>query len=131
MVKGIVDDVLDRRLILIVRLDHLRPVAAAEDVILPSVPLVEGTGVAAVQIPHPLVEVRQRGLDEQVVVVPHQAIGPNEPLVADTGLCEQRQEVRVLASVCVEILATDTAIHQVVDGAGELNAWRARHGINL
>jgi hypothetical protein len=58
VVKGIVDDVLDRRLVLIVRLDHLRPVAAAEDVIFPSVAFVEGAGVAAVQVPHPIGEVR-------------------------------------------------------------------------
>ena len=82
MVKGIVDDVLDRRLVLIVRLDHLRPVAAAEDVVLPSVPFVECTGVTAVQVSHSLVEVWQRGLDEQVVVVPHQAAHVSAPAVA-------------------------------------------------
>ena len=64
-------------------------------------------------------------------MVPHQAIGPNQPLVTDTGLCKQRQKVSVLASVGVEILSAHTAIHQVVDGAGKLNAWRARHVINL
>jgi hypothetical protein len=48
VVERIVHDVLDRRLVLLVRLDHLRPVAAAEDVILPFVALVEGAGVAAV-----------------------------------------------------------------------------------
>jgi len=82
VVKGIVDDVFDRGLVLVVRLDHLRPVAAAEDVILPLVALVEGPGVATVQVPHSLVEVRQRGLDEQVVVVPHQAAHVSAPAVA-------------------------------------------------
>jgi hypothetical protein len=52
VVEGIVDDVVDRRLVLLVRLDHLRPVAAAEDVVLPPVTFVEGAGIAAVQIPH-------------------------------------------------------------------------------
>jgi hypothetical protein len=37
----------------------------------------------------------------------------------------------VLASVGVERLTAHTAIHQMVDGAGELNTRRARHGINL
>ena len=82
MVQGIVDDVFDRGLVLLVGLDHLRPVAAAEDVILPLVALVEGPGVAAVQVPHSLVEVRLRGLDEQVVVVPHQAAHVSAPAVA-------------------------------------------------
>jgi hypothetical protein len=82
VVKGIVDDVLERGLVLLVRLDHLRPVAATEEVILPSVALVEGPGVATVQVPHSLVEVRQRGLDQQVVVVTHQAPHVNAPAVA-------------------------------------------------
>jgi hypothetical protein len=82
VVKGIVDDVLDRRLVLLVRLDHLRPVAATEDVILPLVALVEGPGVATVEVPHSLVEVREWGLDEQVVVVPHQAAHVGAPAVA-------------------------------------------------
>jgi hypothetical protein len=82
VVKGIVDDVFDRGLVLLVRLDHLRPVAAAEDVILPLVALVEGPGVATVQVTHSLVEVRQRGLDEQVVVIAHQAAHVGAPGVA-------------------------------------------------
>jgi hypothetical protein len=82
VVQGVVDDVFDRGLVLLVGLDHLRPVAAAEDVILPLVALVEGPGVATVQVPHSLVEVRLRGLDEQVVVVSHQAAHVGAPAVA-------------------------------------------------
>jgi hypothetical protein len=82
VVKGIVDDVFDRGLVLLVRLDHLRPVAATEEVVLPSVAFVEGPGVAAVQIPHSLVEVRHRGLDEQVVVISHEAANVGAPAVA-------------------------------------------------
>jgi len=82
VVEGVVDDVLDRGFVLLVRLDHLGPVAAAEDVILPLVAFVEGAGIAAVQVPHPVGEVRQRGLDEEVVVVPHQAAHVRAPAVA-------------------------------------------------
>ena len=81
MVEGIVDDVVDRGLVLLVRLDHFRPVAAAEDVILPLVAFVEGAGIAAVQVPHPLREVRQWGLDEKVVVVAHEAPHVSAPAV--------------------------------------------------
>ena len=92
MVKWIVDDVFDRGRVLLVRLDHLRPVAAAEDVILPLVALVEGPGVATVQVPHSLVEVRQRGLDEQVVVVPHQAAHVSAPAVAPLDPAQDVEE---------------------------------------
>src|SRR6266550_236058 len=105
--------------------------AAEEGVTLVAVSPVEPLRVAAVEPLHPDRKCRLRRRDEQVVVVPHQAIGSNEPLVPDTGLCKQRKEVPVLASVGVELLPAHPAIHQVVDGTGELNAWRARHHVNL
>ncbi len=64
-------------------------------------------------------------------MVQHQAISADEPLVSFAGFCEQSKEVSVLARIGVEILTAHTAIHQVVASPGELNAWRARHGINL
>jgi hypothetical protein len=82
MVERIVHDVVDGRLVLLVRLDQFRPVAAAEDVILPLVALVEGAGVAAVQVPHPLGQIRQGRLDEEVVVVAHEAPHVSAPPVA-------------------------------------------------
>jgi hypothetical protein len=59
VVEGVIHDVVDRGLVLILRLDHFRPVAAAEDVVLPLVAFVEGAGIGAVQIPHPIGEVWQ------------------------------------------------------------------------
>jgi hypothetical protein len=81
VVERIVDDVVDRRRVLLVRFDHLRPVPAAEDVILPVVALVEGARVASVEVAHPVCEVRYRGLDEEVVVVAHQAAHVSPPAV--------------------------------------------------
>jgi hypothetical protein len=81
VVERVVDDVVDRRRVLLVRLDHLRPVTASEDVILPLVALVEGACVASVEVAHPLGEVRHGGLDEEVVVVAHQAAHVSPPAV--------------------------------------------------
>jgi hypothetical protein len=82
VVEGVIHDVVDRGLVLILRLDHFRPVAAAEDVVLPLVALVEGAGIGTVQIPHPIGEVWQWGLDQEVVVVSHQTAHVSEPAVA-------------------------------------------------
>jgi hypothetical protein len=82
VVEGVIQDVVDRGLVLILRLDHFRPVAAAEDVVLPLVAFVEGAGIGAVQIPHPIGEVWQWGLDQEVVVVSHQTAHVSEPAVA-------------------------------------------------
>ena len=105
--------------------------AAEEGMAFVPVPPVEPLCVAAVEPLHADRESRLRRRDEEVVVVPHEAIGPDQPLVPGAGFCEQRKEVRVLASIRVEILPAHAAIHQVVDGAGELKTSRARHGINL
>jgi hypothetical protein len=118
VVKGVVDDVLDRRFVLLVRLDHLRPVAAAEDVVLPSVPFVECTGVTAVQVTHSLVEVRQRGLDEQVVVVPHQAAHVSAPAVAAFDPAQDVEEDDPVSIVHHDRRVVVAADPDVVVGAG-------------
>jgi hypothetical protein len=56
------------------------------------VAFVEGTGVAAVQVTHPIGEVRQRGLDEQVVVVTHQAAHVSAPAVAPLDSAQDVEE---------------------------------------
>jgi hypothetical protein len=90
----------------------------AEDVILPFVPLVEGAGVAAVQVPHPVGEVRQRSLDEEVVVVPHQAAHVSAPAVAPFDPAQNVEEddpVSVVPHDRRVVVATDP---DVVVGAG-------------
>ena len=125
--KGIVDDVLDRRLVLIVRLDHLRPVAAAEDVILPSVAFVEGPRVAAVQVPHPVRKVRQRGLDEQVVVVTHQAAHVSAPAVAPLDPAQDVEEDDPVAIVQHDRRVVVPADPDVVVRAGfEVTEWASQ-----
>jgi len=92
VVERIVHDVVDRRLVLLVRLDHFRPVAAAEDVVLPLVAFVEGAGVAPVQVPHPIGKVRQGRLDEEVIVVAHEAPHVSAPAVAPLDPPEDVEE---------------------------------------
>jgi hypothetical protein len=118
VVKGIVDDVFDRSLVLLVRLDHLRPVAAAEDVILPLVTLVEGAGVAAVQVAHPVGEVRERGLDEEVVVVPHEAAHVGAPAVAPFDPAQDVEEEDPVSIVQHDRRVVVAADPDVVIGAG-------------
>jgi hypothetical protein len=92
MVEGIVEDVLDRVRVLLLRLDQLRPEAAAEDMIAAPVALVEGSGVGAVQVPHAVGEVRRRRLDDQVVVVSQQAADVGPPAVAAFDPSEDVEE---------------------------------------
>jgi hypothetical protein len=124
VVERIVDDVVDRRLVLLVRFDHLRPVAPAEDVILSSVPFIEGSGVGAVQIPHPIGEIRQGGLDQKVVVVAHQAADVGAPAVAALDAAQNVEEddpVSVVQHDRGMVVAPDADV--VVGAGGQVTMW--------
>ncbi len=54
----------------------------------PAVPPIEGLGVDTVELAHPPRQVRLRGLNQQVVVVVHQAVGMAEPPIAGDDLAE-------------------------------------------
>ena len=75
MVDRVLEDVVERVVVLLFGLDHSGPEAAAEDMVVAAVSFVEGPGVPAVEVTHPVREVRARSLDDEVVVVSEQAAG--------------------------------------------------------
>ena len=115
----IVEDVLERGLVLLLGFDRLRPVAAPEDVILPPVPLVEGTGVAAVQIAHSLVQVGGRRFQDEVVVVPHQAADVDPPAVPAFDAPEEMEEHHPILAVDHDRCVVVPAAPDVVVAAGD------------
>jgi hypothetical protein len=93
-------------------------------VVLPSVPFVECTGVAPIQVPHPLVEVREWGLDEQVVVVTHQAAHVCAPAVAPFDPAQEVEEDDPVSIVHHDRRVVVAADPDVVKGAGfEVTQW--------
>jgi hypothetical protein len=91
-VDRVVEDVLERVVVLLLGFDHPRPEPSAEDVVLSAVALVERAGVLAVQVPHPVGEVGAGGLDEQVVVVSQEAPGVEAPAVAPPDALQDLDE---------------------------------------
>ena len=61
----------------------------------PLPPSVEPLSVAAVQVTHSDREVRAWRLDEQVVVVPHQAVAVAQPVVTGADQLELQQKLAV------------------------------------
>ena len=121
------EDVLERFLVLLFGLDHFGPEASAEDMVLPAMAVVEGSGVLAVQVAHARGEVREPRLDDQVVVVAEQAPGVEPPAVAAADppqdLCEDGP---------VDVVAEDRVVviplcPDVVVRAGFEVAVRASH----
>jgi hypothetical protein len=99
VVDRILDDVLERRLVLILGLDHLRPEPPAEDVIYAPVAVVEAARVPAVEVAHPVGEIRLGRLDEKVIVVAHQAARVDAPAVAVHDPVQEVDEERAVAVV--------------------------------
>jgi hypothetical protein len=90
--QGVVEDVVECLVVLLFGLDHFRPEALAEDVVLPPVAFVEGACVLSVQVAHAGGQVRERRLDEQVVVVPEQAACVEAPAVVTAHASQDLQE---------------------------------------
>jgi hypothetical protein len=99
VVNRVVEDVFESRAVLLFGLDRPRPEAAAEDVILPAMAFVERPGVLPVEVAHPLGQVRERCLDEEVVVVAEEAAGMQSPAVPPADALEDPDEDRAVGIV--------------------------------
>ena len=121
---GVADDVLERVLVLLLGLDHPRPEAPAEDMVLATVALVEGAGVTAVEVAHAVREVRDRRLDEQVVVVSHQAAHVQPPAVAPLDASQDVDEDRPVPGVPEDRrLVVPARADVVMRPGGEVAVW--------
>jgi len=127
VVDRIVDNVVDRVAVLLLGFDHLRPEAPAEDVIAAAVALVEGAGVLAVQVAHAVGEVCAQGLDDQVVVVPHQAANVETPVVPAHHAVEDLDEDDAIPVVQDDRRLVVAACGDVVEGSGGKVTMRASH----
>jgi hypothetical protein len=99
VVDRVVEDVLEGRAVLLFGLDGSRPEAAAEDVTLTAVSLIEGTCVLPVQVAHPFRQIREWGLDEQVVVVAEETSRVQLPAVAPADASQDPDEDRAVSIV--------------------------------
>jgi hypothetical protein len=131
VVERVVEDVFDRVGVLLLRLDQFRPEAPAEDVIAAPMPLVEGAGVGAVEVPHAVGEVRKRGFDHQVVVVAHQAADVDAPAVAFDDTVQDVEKEQAVAVVPDDRRVKVPTRSDVIEGStGEVATWTA-HPSNL
>jgi hypothetical protein len=123
----IVEHVLDRVDVLLLRLDQHGVEAAPEDVVSAAVPLVERTRVASVEVAHAARQVRLGGLDHQVVVVSHQALDMDAPFVAPPNAVQEVEEDDAVGVVDDNRRGVVPARCDVVEGSGGENAAGAGH----
>jgi hypothetical protein len=129
MVDRIVDDVLERRLVLVLRLDQLRREAAAEDVVAAAVPLIERTCVLAIEVAHAVRKIRKRRLDDEVVVVAHQAARVQLPAVSARDATQDVDERVAILVVEHNRRAVVAARRHVIVGASGDETGLATHRV--
>src|SRR5918996_6212313 len=78
-------------------------------------------------MPHSRGEIGTRRLDEQVVVISHQAVGVAKPAVPRDDLFEQREEALIVTARPKNELASVAARRYVVERVFELKPERSGH----
>ncbi len=104
-----------------------RLIAAAEQVPELLVPPIEAAGVGPQQPFHARDQRGLRGLDDQMNMIGHQAIGMHLPKRLLAGFAQGPQKILVIRLALENRLAAVAAIHHVVDCAGILNSELSRH----
>ena len=127
MVDGVVEDVVERVVVLVLGLDHLRPEPLPENVVLATMAFVEGAGVLAVEVSHAVGEVGQGRLDEQVVVIAEQAAGVEAPAVSASDASQDVLEDRAIPVVQEDRRVVVALRSDVVVGPGGEVAVRTTH----
>jgi hypothetical protein len=124
VVERVVEDVLERVAVLLLGIDHSRPEALAEDVMLAAVACVEGLRVLPVQVAHPVGQVRLRRLDEQVVMVAQQAPDVEAPAVAAHNAPQDLDEGKAIVCVAEDRgVVVPLRADVVVSAGGEVTVW--------
>jgi len=127
VLDGVLGDVVEAGGVVLFRLDHPGPEALAEDVVLAAVARVECLGVLAVEVPHAVRQVRERRLEEQVVVVAEQAAGVDPPAEVPANSLQDLEEDGAVVVVLEDRRVVVPFGRDVVVGAGGKMAGRASH----
>lgn len=83
---------------------------------------VEGLGVNPVQLPHPKGEIPLRGLDEQMVMIFHEAVGVTEPVVASIHLVQKIQKTLPVLVIGEDGSPFVSSTGEVIDRPGVFDA---------
>ena len=101
---------------------------ADEDVTEELVPMVQADGVGTEEPAHSLDEVGVGRLQNQVEMIPHQAVGMHLPISLLTSFGKRLEKIVPVDIINEYVLLPVAAIHDMIDGSWILNSQRARHG---
>ena len=97
----------------------------------PMMPTIVRLCVAAIELAHAEREIGLRRLDQQMIVVIHQAVRMAEPAIAIDHLGEHGLPLRAIPIIRHNILPGIASTRHVVHGAGKFDAKWAGHGAGV
>jgi hypothetical protein len=112
-------------------LDENGLVPALEQMTVPLVTFIEELGIDAVQLPHAYGEIAVGGLDEQMIMVGHEAVSVAYPIVSLVDMLEGIEEIDTVLVVLKNGFLFITSGGHVVDGAGIFDAEWPCHGLKI
>ena len=112
-------------------LDQDRLVPALEQVAVPTVAFVEELGVNAVYLPHADRKVPVGGLDEEMIMVGHEALGVADPVVALVDVLKGVQKVQAILVILENRLFLVAAGRDVIHCAGVFDTKGTRHAARI
>jgi hypothetical protein len=112
-------------------LDENGFVSALEQMTVPLVAFIEELSVDAVQLPHADGEIAVGGLNQQMIMVGHEAVGVTNPIVPLVDVLEGIEKIETIAVVLENSFLFIAAGGHVVDGAGIFYAKRSCHGLKI
>ena len=92
-------------------------VPALEEVTCSPVPLIESLGVESVQLSHADGEVAVRGLDENVVVIAHEAVSVTDPVITFIDPMESMKKILAILIVLENVFSIVTSTGDVINSA--------------
>ena len=93
----------------------------------PTVSTVEPLGIDTVDLAHAARKRRAARLDQQVIMVVHQAIRPQRPVEPFAGAHQAIEEGLPISIVEIDRFARIAARHHVIERTGKFNAKGAGH----
>ncbi len=112
-------------------LDENCLVPALEQMTVPLVTFIEELGIDAVQLPHADGEIPVGGLNQQMIMVGHEAVGVANPVVSLIDVLEGIEKIDSILIVLENGFLFIPAGGHVVDGAGIFDAKWPCHGLKI
>lgn len=114
-----------------VALHEHRVESALEDVTVQRVNSIEGLSESPVEPLHPIREIACRCLEDEVIVIRHQAVAEAAPLTPLRELVEEVKKQKVVVSIDEDLLSSVSATRHVEDAVRKLNSLRPWHECSL